>query len=130
MLGARFCVRTVSGFGTFGDPANASHSCSTPTPNSLRFPTRFGFGAKRCRRPQTIVVVYCKSSLGSGSGSVGGTSSDDDDDRHHEFLEASLLLPGPISLSLLSLFHTPAHTYTSLQIVPQIWLLFRTVRLI
>ncbi|XP_062144085.1 bifunctional nuclease 2 [Alnus glutinosa] len=84
MLGARLCVRTVSGFGTLSDRTNASPSSSNP--GSIRF----GFGAKRCRKPHPILVVSCKSSRGTAG--FGRGSGNADDDSAHEFLEASLLL--------------------------------------
>ncbi|XP_059454314.1 bifunctional nuclease 2-like [Corylus avellana] len=84
MLGARLCVRTVSGFGTLSDQGNASRSSSNP--GSIRF----GVGAKRCRRLLPILVVSCKSSRGTAG--LGGGSGNAGDDSGHEFLEASLLL--------------------------------------
>lgn len=113
MLGARVCVRTVTGLGstTFSDQSrssSSSSSCSSwaPKPNALRLSSPFRFGSKRCRnnnnnnssqiQSQSMLIVSCKSSQGR----FGGRSGNAHDRNHHDFLEASLLLSGPFSLSL------------------------------
>ena len=114
MLGARVCVRTVTGFGsttTFSDQTRSSSSSSysswAPKPNALRLSSPFRFGNKRCRdknnnnnssqiQSQSMLIVSCKSSRGR----FGGRSGNAHDRNDHDFLEASLLLSGPFSLSL------------------------------
>lgn len=112
MLGGRVCVRTVTGLGstTFSDQSRSSSSSSSwaPKPNALRLSSPFRFGSKRCRnnnnnnnnssqiQSQSMLLVSCKSSQGR----FGGRSGNAHDRNHHDFLEASLLLSGPFSLSL------------------------------
>ncbi|KAK4583811.1 hypothetical protein RGQ29_021796 [Quercus rubra] len=110
MLGARVCVRTVTGFGsttTFSDQTRSSSSSSysswAPKPNALRLSSPFRFGNKRCRnnnnnnnnnnnssqiQSQSMLIVSCKSSRGR----FGGRSGNAHDRNDHDFLEASLLL--------------------------------------
>lgn len=108
MLGGRVCVRTVTGLGstTFSDQSRSSSSSWAPKPNALRLSSPFRFGSKRCRnnnnnnssqiQSQSMLIVSCKSSQGR----FGGRSGNAHDRNHHDFLEASLLLSGPFSLSL------------------------------
>ncbi|KAK7840793.1 bifunctional nuclease 2 [Quercus suber] len=106
MLGARVCVRTVTGFGsttTFSDQSRSStsSSCSSwaPKPNALLLSSPFRFGNKRRRnnnssqiqiqwKSQSMLIV----SRNSSQGRFGGRSGNAHDRNDRDFLEASLLL--------------------------------------
>ena len=116
MLGARVCVRTVTGFGsstTFSDQTRSSSSSWAPKPNALCLSSPFRFGNKRRRNNNSSQIqIQSKSqsmlivSRNSSRGRFGGRSGNAHDRNDHDFLEASLLLSGPFSLSLsLSLIY-------------------------
>lgn len=116
MLGVRVCVRTVTGLGsttTFSDQSRSSTSSSwsswAPKPNALLLSSPFRFGNKRRRnnnnnssqiqiqwKSQSMLIV----SRNSSKGRFGGRSGNAHDRNDRDFLEASLLLSGPLSLSL------------------------------
>lgn len=109
MLGAQLCLRTISGVRTVTDQTNASRSipCSSPASScSFNFTVRFGFRAKRFSGPKSMII--CCNSFSHGS---FGARSNNDDDRDHDYLEASLMLSGPIFLSLFLSFDIHVWVY-------------------
>lgn len=106
MIAAHSSVRSVSGFffATTPDQTNAttsrlvSKSLGSSPVQSLSM--RLCCSTERCRSPKSF-LLSCKSSRGS---SGGRRSSNRNDDHDHDFLQASLLVPGFSFSPCLSVF--------------------------
>lgn len=121
MLGAQLCLRSVTGVGSVSVQTNAGRSIPSSSPTSscsLNFTVGFGLRAKRCFGPKSIFVC-CKS---SSRGSFGSRSNNDDDRDDHDYVEASLLLSGSISL-FLSIYLYMGWVYVCV-FVPEIAVMF------
>lgn len=101
MLGAQFQVRSLDGFRVLREETNASGGGGLILNSGGCLSIQFGFKRSlklQCRGGRKSIIISCNSSRGSSSDG-GGQSAHAHDDHDHDFLQASLLISGPLFVS-------------------------------
>lgn len=89
MLGAQWCVRTVTGVGAVTDQANACRPISNSTSQYSSY-LQLSFQLKLKRRSKSLVIC-CNNSY---RGSFGRRSDSSEHESNDDYIEASVLMSG------------------------------------